>query len=958
MSRHFTTNEGLPNSILFHILQDSRGYIWLCTDKGLSRYDGNSFRNYTTADGLGADGILHADTLKGNTLLINAYRAGYYMLRNNRIFKPRVLIAEQLKPRKLRAEPLQNSFVVRYDPGNDLVWSINSAGYLHRVKAGDSTLVLEEEYTNAVYQQVYVTNNHRQVYFTSESGLFTYRDQKIQPVFPALEKEKLTRIRERDDITLLVGAESGIFACNRLTGQVTKLMGPNPFLDFRQFMYDPGQRNYWIPDVRGGVYIYHESNTMQPRNFVLNGVNNNGFFLDRDNNVWCATYGSGLYQFNNSGILYFDERNGLKDKYVTHIGPGRGNEVNVSCLKSFYVIDDGRIRERTALLDVSQRFQVYNKSLLLSTGKVVFSRKTMLMDENGKNLVPGSVAGITAMAQWGADKLLIGEFGGVYLLSVPDFKTIGRFNELNRKKVLNIALGKDGAIWFATPFGVYRKRGDTWYSWGPAQGLSDVSVSDIALDRDNNAWCATGKGLYIIGSDDRVQPVAGGPFFNLPVNTLRFDRSGALWVGGSRGLGRYFDGAWLLVDNKDGMPDDEVNAIHVVGDSLVYAGTPRGLSVIPVAYITGKLARAKPPGISIEQIRVNGTPIAFNRADHVFSHTENNFTIQLAMASFLRSGLINFQYSLDEGKNWQAVSGYEIVLPSLSYGRYKLLIRARHRNGNYGENQLSFAFEIRPPLYRNLSFIIVMSLLIIGAITYLLSRYFRQKRRQANEQIKMRKHLLDLEQKALAALLNPHFVFNAINSISYYVSTGEEEKSSELLTHLSQLIRLNLSNTYKNYVSLASELEMVKLYIKFEQHRFVRHRLDYTVEADPQIDPQEINIPSMMLQPFVENAIWHGIIPSQTGGCITIRIRQNREDYIDVLIEDDGPGIQQPVASEAPETEVRGIRLIRERIDTYNKLYKLPVHLSIASIQEPGQPVSGTRVLLSFPIANSPVNVP
>ncbi|MBC7915918.1 MAG: histidine kinase, partial [Pyrinomonadaceae bacterium] len=220
---------------------------------------------------------------------------------------------------------------------------------------------------------------------------------------------------------------------------------------------------------------------------------------------------------------------------------------------------------------------------------------------------------------------------------------------------------------------------------------------------------------------------------------------------------------------------------------------------------------------------------------------------------------------------------------------------------------------------------------------------YKNKRVKIQETLLAKTKIIALEQQALQAMMNPHFIFNVMNSIQHFITTKDTVMANQLLTGFARLIRKNLEICNKSYISIEEELAYLTLYLSLEKLRF-GNKLNYEITIDPQIDKEETFIPSMLLQPFVENAIWHGIMPRETEGNIWIRLTVQNQNLLYICIEDDGVGIENSYKSKNNDHISRGMELTRERITLLNK-FDTPIELQVEQTIP-----SGTKVTISMAI--------
>lgn len=212
--------------------------------------------------------------------------------------------------------------------------------------------------------------------------------------------------------------------------------------------------------------------------------------------------------------------------------------------------------------------------------------------------------------------------------------------------------------------------------------------------------------------------------------------------------------------------------------------------------------------------------------------------------------------------------------------------------------------------------------------------------------------IAETEMTALRAQMNPHFIFNCLNSIKLYTLENDSQTASEYLTIFSQLIRLVLENSRSEKVSLQKELETLRLYIELEAMRF-KDKVKYQINISPEIDQQYIDIPPLLLQPYVENAIWHGLMHKKEGGNICINVSLPSEQCLQIEITDDGVG--RKLAAEyksksATRQKSFGLKMTSERIDIINQVYHIKADVMIVDLKDGMNTACGTKIIIKIPV--------
>jgi tetratricopeptide (TPR) repeat protein len=232
--------------------------------------------------------------------------------------------------------------------------------------------------------------------------------------------------------------------------------------------------------------------------------------------------------------------------------------------------------------------------------------------------------------------------------------------------------------------------------------------------------------------------------------------------------------------------------------------------------------------------------------------------------------------------------------------------------------------------------------LVVGMLLTALAAYFFYR---SNRQQQLANNLLAL--KSLRSQMNPHFIFNALNSVNNFIAKNDERSANRYLSEFSTLMRAVLENSEEDFISLSRELELIELYVKLEHSRFPE-KFDYTINLDEQRDTEAFQIPPMLLQPYIENAIWHGLRYKEEKGTLSIELTQKGTDIIEIRITDNGIGRKRSrelKTSNQKTQNSKGMGNIEKRIGILNTMYKDKVSVSVQDLNEDA---TGTRVILTL----------
>jgi anti-sigma regulatory factor (Ser/Thr protein kinase) len=329
-----------------------------------------------------------------------------------------------------------------------------------------------------------------------------------------------------------------------------------------------------------------------------------------------------------------------------------------------------------------------------------------------------------------------------------------------------------------------------------------------------------------------------------------------------------------------------------------------------------------------------------NNLSFAMSAVEMNFPERIQYAYRLVNFIDDWTFTDFHNRN--------IVYTNLPPGKFILQIKARTRGQEWEETK-NFSFTIDPPFWQRWWFRIPGAILIMGGIYYFLKLRINHIRKKEQQKAAIEKQMLELEAKALRAQMNPHFIFNSLNSIKSLINKKENEKAASYLTTFSKLIRTLFQNSDKREVSLFEEIETCKLYTQLEQRRFA-DKVEFIFNVDETIDLKDIKVPALILQPFIENAIWHGLVPKETGGTIIISVKET-DSAVVCIIDDDGIGRElskQYKAQYEATHQSKGIGMTQSRLELDKLLNNREdsVHI-IDKTNETGLAI-GTKVIITF----------
>jgi len=406
---------------------------------------------------------------------------------------------------------------------------------------------------------------------------------------------------------------------------------------------------------------------------------------------------------------------------------------------------------------------------------------------------------------------------------------------------------------------------------------------------------------------------------------------------------------WQRCGASEGLPSTDLRDI-IFSDGQLWLATFNGL----YALLLDQQRPILPPKVLIRRLNVNGVEHSSQEILNL-KHNENDLEIQLRGVSTRSRGHINFKYRLgglmdDFDMN---ANGSTIRFRALPPGNYSLEVFAVDANGTQSAEPLQLQFSIAKPWYVTWPFYLAMALLLVAivSVVFLLRiRYIKQQNQQQLQHVKLMEDLRSSQLTALRAQMNPHFMFNVLNSIQGLFTLGKTEKANEVLSRFSDLMRSILDVSDQNTITLDKEMELISLYLELEAVRF-GDDFQYKIEVADMIDTKKVEVPSLLIQPYVENAVKHGLLHKKGGKKLSVSLSLlENESMLEVKIDDNGVGREKAGELRSKKHRSFANEASSSRLNLLNveNIHKIGVEI-IDKKNEAGE-ATGTVVFLRIPL--------
>lgn len=928
--------DGLPNNRINDMLEDSRGFIWLATDGGgLIRYDGNEFKTFS-------QNVQNSDLLAYS--LEEDGEGNIWIGIENALLKFRGKSFERINL------PLNSKLkkMSVYDDGRIIVLSQKGALLEYKKQWKSLELSQTEIFDFDTYQN--------KIAFSSAQGLFVSSDASQQKI-DSLSVKKVKFLN--NEIFALSSKELRVYGKN---GNLKRRVNQN-FIDIfsngKEFIALDADRNLMVGN---GNYFQ----TIGKRN-GLPELEYQGVYQDSYGVIWL--FGNkGLVKLESLAVQVFDDFNSTTNNQINSVHIGKDKKVFAGYSKGIVQIDS-----QGASLRNAENGYPYGLTLAIENFEDAtwFGTEAGLIKNQGRNFekvaLPGASFGAYVFTMKSAlSKLWIG--AGTELLSYSNsgFENISRSYDLPPASVYSISQGQnDNSIWCATyTQGFFRFYDGNWELLKSLHGiqLDSLRFSCFAAVSKDEIWAASlTEGLFHL-SKRGFEKISLKDLGYAEIGSLELDEEGNVWAGSNKGVLKISKEKHVINLSElmgfKGRPN-AVQAITLKNKKLV-AATNGGIQILDLGRY---LQPRKDPKIALIGIKMflsdsnyisqyarDSLPFTYVPSDLVLPHNLNFLSFNLAGLSSFEQNKLQYRYRLKgESDNWTfADNRREAVWSNINPGSYVFEAQVKRVGEDWNENSLEYNFKILTPVWERWWFL-GLAIFIVLASTVLLVKIRFQR---IQKRLELENSLLDMERKALRLQMNPHFIFNALDSISSFIFKKDPEKAVRYLNNFAKLMRLTLESSMEHLHPVETEVSILKNYLELEKLRF-QGKFDYSIVLDEEID-YDIGIPPMLIQPHVENAILHGLKPMQSGGQLDLRfILDDDEDLLIIEIEDNGVGrkkakeLNRKKDHRSMATQINKDRL---RLLKMNKNDKISI--DIIDKYDDSNNSLGTKVLIKLPAEN------
>lgn len=947
--RSFTTADGLPSNHIYKTVEDDYGFLWVATDAGVARFDGKQFQVFTTREGLPDNEVLDIVKEKSGKIWVNCFKQSpcYFDFIKNRFINATEdsLLAKVNGGLLIDLFALENGGVMYVNEKGSFIFLNNKLTFYPNNTDGSKEFLVS---TNKEGYQIY--SSAKKVGNISQFLIEVFTHQKLDTtiIYANATNNSTRSYLNENAFYSLISQLKKIYILRSITPQQSRLVFDS--LEVGELATHLTFSKKYINVITGsGELLMYDKKTLRLVDRIKGGFSPNALWEDRIGNYWVATIDKGLMLYKKRQIETLAMPDGFYNNHFLSIAKKPDGMILAGNFNSEIIEANGK---KFFLHKVASGSATnWQRKIIISQDKIFsFSEGGSFADYiNPLKQINGTAPYFTKTATVFNDSVIItATMGALDKLNTINEKVTRLHTP--KKRATAITVLKNGTVYFGTIDGLYKYnyQQDSTYMINTNQPLLKERVISLTSTDDGLVWVATSSnGVVVVKNDQVVEhfTTSNGLISN-DCRSIMAGKSGQVWLGTGSGISilaySHQNGQIFIkpqhISINDGLSSNIINDM-IMDKDTVYAATGNGISIIPATF---KMPAYTIP-VYLTGVKVNQRDTAI-LSNYSLGYDQQNIQLQFA-AIELGGHFKHLEYTINNNQQW-LILNEPILNLQLNSGHYIIQVRAIDVNGNRSSKILLLEFHVASPFWKTFWFWFLIAFGLLGLIVYYVQQRAVKKRTVLLEKLASEKLMQDLEMQSIKAQMNPHFVFNCLSSIKSLNYQQKNEEAGIFIDRFSMLMRNTLDYAAENTISLQSELNYIDNYLALEQLRF-GSKLAWEIKLAPDIDAHSIQVPSLFLQPYVENAVKHGIhhlLDDQ--GMIKIDIRMVHGELV-IMIDDNGVG--RVAAGTINEKNVqyhlsRGMQLMAKRERIYH------IQTTINDKKDDSGKAIGTCVIIRIPV--------
>lgn len=939
---HFGSNEGLVALANFNVVQDDQNLIWIGSEKGLFYYDGKQFtlvKNEKTT----TKGIFNLQKDENGNLWCSTISGHIYKVKNKKLVLFKDLSSE-----------LKGAFAHLCILKKNIFFLSQTESF----QLDKQTAEIKKK-LNTKVSKVIKTNNGFYYYNINSVNTLTLVEEINNEIQTTILKEnkqfdfgKFQTLKLFNNAAFVRDSDKKVFLIKAKTKELESITLPKTVQQLQIYTSKLIGNTTWLLTSKGIVQLVKNKTGFIVKNHFLKQYQITDLQVDNEGNYWCTTLYNGVLVMPNLAVTKHYVL--PKDDDIIFVEKASENILLLGTQKGYFVVYN--IKEKSFKKIEIPNSRPVNRIYYNSASKKAFistnGTNSYTYSLHDEKLVTLKTEFTTAkgFAEINKDSLLYLSYRGVLLYNNIQKSTM--YQEIATKRPISVHYDTnskksyisyiDGTVSYNHQF----KTTPVYYNKKPIIFSNYTSTT-------HNVWALSNNKLYHLNNAQIKDSITAkeGLLNSQIQGILGVDNQ--IWIVTEKGIQKFNEATREITTIK--LKDE--NSIKF--KQPIYANKSLwipGNNYLCVINNDGEdlFKQNKIPNAYISEVTVGGEPSPY-KTSYLLPYNTNDITFLLRANGFLANKQLVFQYKLKGyDANWQTAELNEDIVRYIGIpsGKYQFLIRSKALNGDVGTISEPVIINVEKPFWDTWWFYaLAIIVAVIGTVLYfkIKMRIKEEEGQRTLEKVILDSRISKLKLENLRSQMNPHFIFNSLGAIQDYVMKNEKYLASDYLVKFSRLIRLYLDHSRLNSISLKEEINSLEIYIALEQLRFEK-KFEVHLNIDSKLQQDQIQVPPLFIQPFVENAIKHGLIHKKNPGNLWIHLNHLASDIIQIIVEDNGIGRKKSaeINKKRRGHQSFAVSATEERIALYKKEKLFVIKVDFKDKKDVNKQPAGTKVTITI----------
>lgn len=945
VSFHLTEKDGLPDIEFYSMVEDGEGNIWFGCNKGLYRYNGKEYKLYSHPDKKGRSFFNLSLDDKGRVWCNNIAGQFFYIENDKLVFFKD--FKGELKGNLAAFLFIGDTIFIRDAEKSITAINITSKKTLYEkdnfgsrdlgIRQGNNIIYLNDDFNFEVFNS---SSKEKEIYSPKLKSILSLKGTRC---FTNSYKVNNCLFLVIEDQTY---RNNRLFSFNLSTKKTTKLKLPVDMINNRIDKIIAIENEVYFATKKGIFVTVFKDEELILREHYLKNVFTTDILKDKNDNIWISSLKNYIWLIPNNSLKAYSNFKDIevlekKNDSVCFLGSRNGKlyekNINNNTLKEWPFTNNTQIRG----LD----YNIKRQQLFFGSD----SKTVVFFEENKTKKKYKRKAALKSITHIKDSVYIVSTHIGVGIETPNSSKKI-----TNIRSYESIYSSKNKEIYVLDLEGIkvfdenYKRKKDITFKNKPIHAFNIVETLDGVI------WVATYDEGILRVKDNIITTVLDtkNGLASLSLSTLKSDNEN-LWIASDKAI-QYYNTklhTFKTLTVKDGINSFNIKDIEVLNNNVIFSSN---LGVFGFDK-TKIFKEKKAPEVYITSIRIQEEEQDIVN-EYVLEQEKSSIDIEFNVRDFQSVKHTLYEYKFNNDSDWISLNEEIdfIKFTKLPVGEFKFQLRAKNKFSETYSGTIHINFKILAPFYKRWWFVFLCILALISAVVF----YFKKKTARLKiaqekelEKARISKALVFSQLENLRSQMNPHFIFNALNSIQDYIILNEKKLARQYLVKFSRLIRVYLEHSQVNEVSLHEEIDALKMYLELEKDRF-NDDFKFNISYKEEIIEEDIKVPSLFIQPYVENALKHGLLHKVNNKILNLDFSLDKQtQFLICTIDDNGIGreVSQKIKDSGSVHKSFATQANQKRIDLLNRANTTKIGIEIIDKVNFNQESLGTKVVLKIP---------